>query len=108
MIAIAFLVGIFMISGIFKILNFFVNGGGEKIANGFNSFEKSLDDYAKKQKLKRKMPIDKNAPLQWKDFNDVGTRTGRLAMKVLPCIFVFIITLPLTVAFLRWSLGYLD
>ncbi|PAF48340.1 hypothetical protein BKH43_07930 [Helicobacter sp. 13S00401-1] len=94
---VVFLVLVMLTSGIFKLLAFFVNGGGEKIANGFNSFEKSLDDYAKKQKLKRKMPIDKNAPLQWKDFNDVGTRTGRLALRSAQCICLFIISIPLIV-----------
>ncbi|PAF51085.1 hypothetical protein BKH43_02445 [Helicobacter sp. 13S00401-1] len=97
MIILTFIIGVFMITGVFKLLAFFVNGGGEKIANGYNSFEKSLDDYAKKQKLKRKMPIDKNAPLQWKDFNDVGTRTGRLALRSAQCICLFIISIPLIV-----------
>ncbi|PAF49013.1 hypothetical protein BKH43_07415 [Helicobacter sp. 13S00401-1] len=95
MIAIAFLVGIFMISGIFKILNFFVNGGGEKIANGYNSFEKSLDDKIKARKEELRKPIDKNAPLQWKDFNDVGTRTGRLVMRIAKIWILFWLSTPL-------------
>ncbi|PAF44159.1 hypothetical protein [Helicobacter sp. 11S02629-2] len=96
--AVVIFVLVTLFGGLFKLLAFLVNGGGEKIAKGFSDFDKSISERIKIQNEKLKMPIDKNAPLQWKDFNDVGTRTGRLAYKLSRIWLAFCISIPVIIA----------
>ncbi|PAF44375.1 hypothetical protein [Helicobacter sp. 11S02629-2] len=105
MIFLAFFIGVMFIGWMLKLLIFLVNGGGEKIAKGFSDFDKSISERIKIQNEKLKMPIDKNAPLQWKDFNDVGTRTGRLAMRWSGYFCLFVISIPVIITILNLSLN---
>ncbi|PAF49002.1 hypothetical protein BKH43_07610 [Helicobacter sp. 13S00401-1] len=105
MIFLVFFIAVMTIGWTLKLLAFFVNGGGEKIANGYNSFEKSLDDKIKARKEELRKPIDKNAPLQWKDFNNVGTRTGRLALRSAQCFCAFVVSIPVIITLIRYFLG---